>query len=383
MKIGIDGRAAKWYRGTGIGTYTHELIRSLSNADYNNDYLVFMPQCDSLNNLQNNFKIEPVESASSNSFWDDIKMPNIINNSDMELYHVPQNGVGLSSNIKCKKVITLHDIIPLRMPETVSDRYLRIFNDELPQILDNCDGIITVSEFSKNDISKEFNFPLDNIYVTALAAEDIYKPLSKRECKELITQKYGIEENFILYVGGFSPRKNILGLIEAYSKLPNNLKEKYKLVVIGRKGPSYDKYKARTETLNISDKVIFTDFVPLCDMPLFYNATEVLVYPSFYEGFGLPPVEAMACGTPVIASNVTSLPEVCYKSALLIDPNNIDSLAYDIERVLSNSLLRLTMVKKSLTRSGDFSWHKTALNTISAYKNIITGSNQKANESID
>lgn len=383
MKIGIDGRAAKWYRGTGIGTYTHELIRSLSNADYNNDYLVFMPQCDSLNNLQNNFKIEPVESASSNSFWDDIKMPNILNNSDMELYHVPQNGVGLSSNVKCKKVITLHDIIPLRMPETVSDRYLRIFNDELPQILDNCDGIITVSEFSKNDISKEFNFPLDNIYVTALAAEDIYKPLSKRECKELITQKYGIEENFILYVGGFSPRKNILGLIEAYSKLPNNLKEKYKLVVIGRKGPSYDKYKARTETLNISDKVIFTDFVPLCDMPLFYNATEVLVYPSFYEGFGLPPVEAMACGTPVIASNVTSLPEVCYKSALLIDPNNIDSLAYDIERVLSNSLLRLTMVKKSLTRSGDFSWHKTALNTISAYKNIITGSNQKANESID
>lgn len=383
MKIGIDGRAAKWYRGTGIGTYTHELIRSLSNADYNNDYLVFMPQCDSLNNLQNNFKIEPVESASSNSFWDDIKMPNIINNSDMELYHVPQNGVGLSSNIKCKKVITLHDIIPLRMPETVSDRYLRIFNDELPQILDNCDGIITVSEFSKNDIAKEFNFPLDNIYVTALAAEDIYKPLSKRECKELITQKYGIEEDFILYVGGFSPRKNILGLIEAYSKLPNNLKEKYKLVVIGRKGPSYDKYKTRTETLNISDKVIFTDFVPLCDMPLFYNATEVLVYPSFYEGFGLPPVEAMACGTPVIASNVTSLPEVCYKSALLIDPNNIDSLAYDIERVLSNSLLRLTMVKKSLTRSGDFSWHKTALNTISAYKNIITCSNQKANESID
>lgn len=383
MKIGIDGRAAKWYRGTGIGTYTHELIRSLSNADYNNDYLVFMPQCDSLNNLQNNFRIEPVESASSNSFWDDIKMPNILNNSDMELYHVPQNGVGLSSNIKCKKVITLHDIIPLRMPETVSDRYLRIFNDELPQILDNCDGIITVSEFSKNDIAKEFNFPLDNIYVTALAAEDIYKPLSKRECKELITQKYGIEEDFILYVGGFSPRKNILGLIEAYSKLPNNLKEKYKLVVIGRKGPSYDKYKARTETLNISDKVIFTDFVPLGDMPLFYNATEVLVYPSFYEGFGLPPVEAMACGTPVIASNVTSLPEVCYKSALLIDPNNIDSLAYDIERVLSNSLLRLTMVKKSLTRSNDFSWNKTALNTISAYKNIITGLKQNANESID
>lgn len=383
MKIGIDGRAAKWYRGTGIGTYTHELIRSLNNTDISNDYLVFMPQCDSLNNLQANFKIEPVESTSSNSFWDDIKVPNILNNADIELYHVPQNGVGLSQNINCKKVITLHDIIPLRMPETVSDRYLRIFNDELPEILNNCDGIITVSEFSKNDIAKEFNFPLDDIYVTHLAAEDMYKPLSKCQCKDLITKKYGIEEDFILYVGGFSPRKNILGLIEAYSKLPNNLKEKYKLVIIGRKGPSYDKYKSRAEILGITDKVIFTDFIPLGDMPLFYNAAEVLVYPSFYEGFGLPPLEAMACGTPVIASNVTSLPEVCYESALLIDPNNIDLLSYDIERVLSNSLLKLTMVKKSLTRSNDFSWNKTALNTIDAYKSIITGSIFKSTTSLE
>lgn len=377
MKIGIDGRAAKWYRGTGIGTYTHELIRSLNNTDLINDYLVFMPQCDSLNNLNNNFKIEPVESTSSNNFWDDIKVPNILKNYDMELYHVPQNGVGLSQNIICKKVITLHDIIPLRMPETVSDRYLRIFNDELPQILDNCDGIITVSEFSKNDIAKEFNFPLSKIYVTPLAAEDIYKPLSKCQCKDLITKKYGIEHDFILYVGGFSPRKNILGLIDAYSKLPSNLKENFSLVITGRKGPSYDKYRTRAENLNIADKVIFTDFIPLCDMPLFYNATEVLVYPSFYEGFGLPPVEAMACGTPVIASNVTSLPEVCYESALLIDPNDIDLLSYDIERVLSSSLLKLTMVKKSLTRSSDFSWNKTALNTICAYKSIIENQTKK------
>lgn len=377
MKIGIDGRAAKWYRGTGIGTYTHELIKSLNNTDLINDYLVFMPQCDSLNNLSNNFKIEPVESTSSNNFWDDIKVPNILKNYDMELYHIPQNGVGLSQNIKCKKVITLHDIIPLRMPETVSDRYLRIFNDELPQILDNCDGIITVSEFSKNDIAKEFDFPLSKIYVTPLAAEDIYKPLSKCQCKDLITKKYGIEHDFILYVGGFSPRKNILGLIDAYSKLPSNLKENFSLVITGRKGPSYDKYRTRAENLNISDKVIFTDFIPLCDMPLFYNATEVLVYPSFYEGFGLPPVEAMACGTPVIASNVTSLPEVCYESALLIDPNDIDLLSYDIERVLSSSLLKLTMVKKSLTRSSDFSWNKTALNTICAYKSIIENQTKK------
>lgn len=371
MRIGIDGRAAKWYRGTGIGTYTHELIRSLNIIDDKNNYLIFMPKCDSLSNLNSNFSIEPVESNDCNSFWDDVKVPNILKNSDMELYHVPQNGVGISKNINCKKVITLHDIIPLRMPETVSERYLKIFNDELPDILNNCEGIITVSEFSKNDIAKEFNFPKENIYVTPLAAEEIYKPLSKCQCKKIITDKYGIKEDFILYVGGFSPRKNILGLIESYSKLPYTTREKFKLIIIGRKGPSYAKYKERSESLGVSSQVIFTDFVPLEDMPIFYNATEVLVYPSFYEGFGLPPLEAMACGTPVIASNVTSIPEVCYESALLIDPNDIDALSYNIQKVLDNSLLKLTLVNKSLNRSSEFSWAKTAQDTLNAYNDIL------------
>ena len=372
MKIGIDGRAAKWYRGTGIGTYTHELINGLNNIDPINDYLVFMPECDIFNQLNDNFQIHTTESKSSDSdnFWENIKIPNILNNTDIDIYHVPQNGVGLSSNIDCKKVITLHDIIPLRMPETVSDRYLRIFNNELPTILNNCDGIITVSEFSKKDISKEFNFPKEKIYVTHLAAEGIYKPLSKCQSKNLITQKYKIEEDFILYVGGFSPRKNILGLIEAYSLLPQDLKNTFKLVIVGTKGISYPKYKARAEELNIGDNVVFTGFIPLDDLPLFYNACEALVYPSFYEGFGLPPLEAMACGTPVIVSNVTSLPEVCRDSALFVDPHDIDALSYDIQRVLSNSLLRLTLVKKSLVRSSNFSWNKTALTTLSAYESI-------------
>lgn len=373
MQIGIDGRAAKWYRGTGIGTYTHELIRSLSSIDSTNNYLIFMPKCDSLNNLNKNFSIQNVKSSNDyDNFWDEIKVPNILNNSDIEIYHVPQNGIGLSKNITCKKVITLHDIIPLRMPETVSDRYLKIFNDELPEILKNCEGIITVSEFSKNDIAKEFNFPKKNIYVTPLAAEEIYKPLSKCQCKDIISKKYGIIDNFILYVGGFSPRKNILGLIDAYSKLPYSTIEKNKLVIIGTKGRSYSIYKERAETLGISSNVIFTGFIPLQDMPIFYNATEVLVYPSFYEGFGLPPLECMACGTPVIVSNVTSLPEVCYHSALLVDPHNIDDLSYHIQRVLESSVLKLTLVNKSLKRSCEFSWEKTAYKTVNAYNSILT-----------
>lgn len=373
MKIGIDGRAAKWYRGTGIGTYTYQLINNLSEVDNLNQYLTFIPE-DSDLKLKDNFSIEYIKESNNNNFWDDVRVPNLLNNFKMELYHVPQNGVGLSDNINCPKTITLHDIIPLKMPETVSDRYLKIFNDEMPKIIDNCDGIITVSEFSKKDIAKEYDFPLDKIFVTHLAAEDIYKPISRAYCKSFIKNKYKIEDNFILYVGGYSPRKNIIGIMEAFSLLDKNLRANLKVVITGKKGISYDIYKNRAIELGISDDVIFTDFIPLNDLPIFYNACEFLVYPSFYEGFGLPPLEAMACGVPVIASNVTSLPEVCQNSAILIDPHNIDDLAYSMERVLSDSFLKLTMIGKSLATSNNYSWKNTALDTIKAYENIIKNS---------
>lgn len=370
MKIGIDGRAANWYRGTGIGTYTFQLLNNLNKVDHINDYLVFLPESSSLN-LSDNFKVEATKGSVCENFWDEVKVPNILTDTQMELYHVPQNGVGLSENINCLKAITLHDIIPLRMPETCSDRLRKIFTEELPKVIDSCEGIITVSEFSKQDISKEFNFPKDKIFVTHLAAEDIYKPLSKCKCKNLIESKYGIKDDFILYVGGFSPRKNILGIINAFSSINKKFNSKYKLVITGKKGISYNTYKARVDELHLTDSVIFTDFIPLEDLPIFYNASELLVYPSFYEGFGLPPLEAMACGTPVIVSNVTSLPEVCYDAALMINPYDVDDLSYAMERVLSDSLLKLTMIQKGLVRSSHYSWELTAKKTIAAYETMI------------
>lgn len=125
----------------------------------------------------------------------------------MDIYHVPQNGVGLPKNKNCKFIITLHDVIPYRMPETVSDRYLKIFSEEIPKIVSSADGIITVSDFSKKDIMKSFNYPEDKIFVTHLASEDIYMPLNKEFCRNILKMKYNINKNFILYVGGFSPRK--------------------------------------------------------------------------------------------------------------------------------------------------------------------------------
>lgn len=371
MKIGIDGRAAEWYRGTGIGTYTYQLISNLNKIDSLNDYLLFSPDNLNIKDLNKNFTLKKIDKNTNENFWENIRIPNILTNTNIDLYHIPQNGVGLSSNISCKKTITLHDIIPLRMPETVSDRYLKIFNEEMPQIIENCDGIITVSEFSKEDISKEFNYPKEKIFVTPLAAEEIYKPLGKSNCQNILRKKYNIDKNFVLYVGGFSPRKNILGLIEAFSLLPTSLKDNIYLVITGNKGISYERYLNRARELNIEDKVIFTGFIPLEDLPIFYNACETLVYPSFYEGFGLPPLEAMACGVPVIASNRTSLPEVCKDSALLINPSDVQEISDKITRVLSDSFLKLSMVNQSLRTSKTFSFEKTAIQTLAAYETIV------------
>lgn len=372
MKIGIDARASRWYRGTGIGTYTYQLISSLNRTDKSNSFLVFMPQDTNYDiNLNDNFHTKYITQNIKNNFWDEVNIPNILKGEDIELYHVPQNGIGLPSYKECRFVITLHDVIPYRMPHTVGERYMKIFTDEIPRIIPLCDGIITVSEFSKQDIIKTFNYPSQKIFVTHLAAEDIYHPLNKEEAKSLMKKYYSIDEDYILYVGGFSPRKNITGLIEAFSKFKQIYKKNIKLVIAGRQGKSYDDYKKRAQELNIESSILFAGFISVEHMPSLYCASELFVYPSFYEGFGLPPVEAMSCGVPVIASSGTSIPEVLKDGAMLIDPNDTDEICSSMYAMLSDDTLKQKFILKGLVRSSELSWKETARKTLIAYNKII------------
>ncbi|WP_139905718.1 glycosyltransferase family 4 protein [Clostridium thermarum] len=372
MKIGIDGRAAKWYRGTGIGNYTYQIINTLNQLDNSNSYLLFMPEnCSTDIPFNQNFKIRNITENRSDSFWDEVNIPNILHDNEVEIYHVPQNGIGLPMDKPCKMVITLHDIIPYKMPETVGPSYLKIFLQQVPQIVPLCDGIITVSNFSKEDIMREFNYPAEKIFVTHLAPEEIYKPNDKKISKLLIKNIYGIEGDFVLYIGGFSPRKNIIGLLEAFSKLVQKYRKDLKLVIAGKKGISYEIYKKKTEELGLVDRVIYPGFIVMDHLPYLYSAAELFVYPSFYEGFGLPPVEAMACGVPVIASNTTSIPEVLGDSAILINPLDIDDLHEAMWKVLEDSALKDSLITKGFVRSSELSWKSTALQTLKAYNKII------------
>lgn len=374
MKIGIDGRAASLYRGTGIGTYTYELLNALSSIDDFYRYVIFMRDMDKLdidfgNNFFNSFYDFPIEK----NFWDTINYSPSISKNILDIYHNPQNGIGLPIKKNCPYVITLHDIIPLKMPETVSDKYLKIFSQNLDFILKNADGIITVSNFSKDDIAKTLNYPKEKIFVTHLASQKIYAPIDKDEAKRFLHKKYKISGKYILNVGGFSPRKNILGLLDAFSKVLEVYHNDLSLIIVGNHGKSYSLYKERAEKLNISSKVLFPGFIPVDDLNYFYNGAEAFVYPSFYEGFGLPPIESMSCGTPVVCSNTTSLPEVVLDASLSINPYDIDELSCAIIKVLSDKSLREKLILKGIVRSNKLNWHTTARKTLRAYNSIIQG----------
>lgn len=374
MKIGIDGRAARWYRGTGIGTYAYELINNINKMDRINDYLLFLPDDNPKDlNLSPNFEINLISEVKKDNFWEEVDIPNILNNTGIDIYHVPQNGIGLPQEKKCPFVITLHDVIPYKMPETVGPQYLDIYKKEIPDIIPLCDGIITVSSYSKNDISETLGFPQDKIYVTHLAAEDIYLPMDRNWCRDIIKKKYKIENEFILYVGGFSPRKNIKGLIQAFSILKSKMDRKLKLVILGKKGRSYYDYRDLAINLNMKEDVIFPGFIPVEELPFFYNAAKIFCYPSFYEGFGLPPLEAMACGTPAVVSNCTSIPEVLGDDAVYINPSNIDEIAEKLLMLINDENLYKSISIKGLIRSSMYSWKKTAAETISILYKIAHG----------
>lgn len=369
MKIGMDARASSWYRGTGIGTYTYQLLQQLCLLDKNNRYLFFLTE-DSLAGLPEKAnitsKVITSGSAGNGNFWEEVDIPNLLNDTGIDAYFVPQNGIGLPKEKSCPFIITLHDIIPYRMPETVGPQYLKIYTEEIPSIISRCDGIITVSQFSKQDILQAFDFPEDRIAVTPLAAEEIFYPRDTAICQQYLKRTYGLEDDFILYVGGFSPRKNIAGLIKAYAAAKPFIDQNIKLVILGRKGRSYYSYKDLAVQLELKNEVLFPGYIPVEDLPFFYNAARLFCYPSFYEGFGLPPLEAMACGTPVIASNTTSMAEVLQDDVLFAAPEDIEGIAEGIKLLLNNPQLAGEYGFKGLHRSTQFSWKRTALDTINA-----------------
>ena len=370
MNISIDARGINLYNGTGIGTYTENLITELLNIDNENEYLLFWTGKNYENYKRDNCKIV-FTSSRHGSFYENYYFPTFLNNNKIDLHHIPQNGMGLCDNYDTNSVVTIHDLIPYVLPETTGRGYLERFIRNMPTIIDKSKGILTVSEYSKKDILKFFNhIPEDKVFVTPLAANSNFKPLNKEICRSHIQEKFNFSKPYILYIGGFSVRKNARDLVLSFDKIYKDLKQPHVLLLAGSLKDEGKKLLEHSKTLSSSEDIIFTGFIEDELLPTLYNGAEAFVYPSIYEGFGLPPLESMSCKTPVITSNITSIPEVTGDACILINPLNRNELEESLVNLLNDDELKSTLSKKGYERSLQFSWRNTAIKTLEAYTKI-------------
>jgi glycosyltransferase involved in cell wall biosynthesis len=231
------------------------------------------------------------------------------------------------------------------------------------------DHIMTISEFSAADIAQRCSVPREKITVAYLAASADFHPRDKGQCREHLARVYGINSPYILYVGRIQARKNLPRLVEAYASLRKH-GVKAALVMVGKKDWQSEQLLARIEELKLKDCIVFPGFVPFADLPLFYNAAEVFVFPSFFEGFGLPVVESMASGVPTITSFGSSLEEVAGDGALLVDPRDTNSITDMLGRVLGNPGLQRDLVARGLKRSKDFTEGNLAEKALAVYHSL-------------
>ncbi|MFY9637852.1 MAG: glycosyltransferase family 1 protein [Methanobacterium sp.] len=301
-----------------------------------------------------------------------IGIPRAVKNAHIDILHLPIHWYTQISpfflNRKVKKVLTIHDLTPILFPEMHTRDTVRTWNSTLNLIKNRTDSIISDSLNTKNDCIELLNIPEERIKVIPLAADEIYKPMENKEMiKEYLKKRYNVDIPFILFVGTLEKRKNVPLLIKAFNEF-KGYGSNHKLVIVGGKGWKYTEIFDLIKSFKLKDDVIFTDYVPDNDLVKFYNIADLFVYPSLYEGFGLPPLEAMACGCPVITSNISSLPEVVGDAGLMIDPNDVESLTESMHEILTNEGLKENYIKKSLERAKMFSWKKTAEETWKTYE---------------
>jgi glycosyltransferase involved in cell wall biosynthesis len=366
MRIGIDARLV-YYRQAGISQYTLRLLEQLAEIDPDDEFTVLQSRKDRSTLVQqSNFHPRSLWTPPHHRL-EQLVLPLEIAPLELHVLHSPDFIPPFRRN--CRSVITIHDLNFLLYPHFLTPESARYYG-QIDQAVRNCDHIIAVSESTKRDIIRLTGAPEHKITVVYEAAHPIYRPLQDVQLCQGIKSKFEIRDDFILFVSTIEPRKNVPTLLMAYKQLLDNYHAPVSLALGGEKGWLSDEVFALVDKLGLQERVRFLGHVSPEDLLGLYNAAQVLVHPAFYEGFGLTPLEAMACGTPVIVSNTSSLPEVVGDAALLVEPTDVDGLAVAIWRVLSDNALRKQMIHKGLQRAHRFSWKKAAQETLAIYRRL-------------
>ena len=368
MRIAIDAHSV----GTGLGgneSYATNLVEALAEIDQKNQYTIYVTKREALERFKDRWPNFKVKSTLPHTPL--IRIPLTLSNelrrNPVDLLHVQFTSPPVAP---CPVVVSIHDLSFEHLPLTFKRRSRMQLRMTVRRSARQAAQVLTLSQYVRDDVIATYGIDPERVAVVPLAAPAHFSPVRDERELQRVRQKYGIDQNYILSVGSIQPRKNLPRLLEAYSLLRRSQPEVNlpELVLVGKCAWLYDETLRKIEQLGLSKQVTLTGYVPEADLPALYSGANCFIYPSYFEGFGLPPLEAMKCGAPVIVGNQTSLPEVVGDAAVLVDPFDVGDIAAVLARVISDSTLRFELRAKGLERAKAFDWRETARKTLVVYE---------------
>jgi glycosyltransferase involved in cell wall biosynthesis len=366
MRIGIDARLI-FYQTAGIGQYILRLTEALAEIDPNDEFLLFQSRKDHSRVVTaGNFQRRILWTPSHHRF-ETTAMSAELFPHNLDVLHSPD--FIPPSHTRYPSVITVHDLAFLLYPGFLTPQSARYYG-QVDGAARRAHHIIAVSRSTKRDVIRLLGVPDDKVTVIYEAAHPIFRQLDHAEARRHVAAKYGITDDFVLFVSTIEPRKNLSTLLKAFRRMLDVYHMQVTLAVAGQWGWLTEQVNETVTDLRLGDCVRFLGAVPQEELLYLYNAAQVFALPSLYEGFGLPPLEAMACGTPIVVSNTSSLPEVVGDAGQLVDPNDVEAWSVALWRVLSDGEMRQEMCEKGLRRAASFSWQRAARETLSVYHKV-------------
>ncbi len=371
MKIAIDYTSAARQRA-GIGRYTRSLVRALAQSDNRNEYALYVPRdaqyLEDARAFPKNFRIvsAPLNGRHMVALWQRAQIPLPVEffTGRADVFYSPD--FVLPPTRARKKILTVHDLSFLRVPETAVPKLKWYLEGAVPRAVARADLILADSDATRQDLIEFFGMPPERVQTLYSGYDAMFRRVTDANEFARVRATYNLEKPFILNVGTIEPRKNLTRLIEAFARLPQ--RDDLELVIAGERGWMYDEIYAAPKKFGVNASVRFLGFTPDADLPALYSLAEMFVYPSLYEGFGLPVLEAMACGAAVVTANNSSLPEVAGDAAVLVEARDVDALAEAMARYLDDTAWRGMMQTKTLTQAQKFSWAKSAAELRAAFQ---------------
>lgn len=373
MRIGVNALQLTT-RNSGVGQYIYHMVSSLLSISTDQFYIYL-----SRGNTRPEWLARPdvkikeilfsKEQVAFRNLYELFYYGLDLRKDDISLFWSPDTKIPLlTPNIPL--VITSYDLAIFREPETYQLSRVLYWRKLFKRAIQRSSCVVAISNTTRDDLIELMHVPPQKIRVIYCGVNPRFRSIKDGDILEHVRMKYGLPKNFLLFVGLFSPRKNIAGILKAFAILKDKFKIPHYLVMVGEKGWRYQADLELVNSLGLEKEVVFPGYIEDDDLPAVYNIADVFVFPSLYEGFGLPVLEAMACGTPVVTSNVSALPEVVGEAGILVNPYNHEEIASGVYRLLSDKKLSSELIRVGLERSGQFTWEKAAREMLTVFREL-------------